>query len=355
MENKDIQNIVYKNNIAGFWRRAVAFVIDLLLLALLCYVCGFVFISYLAKIGLFLNHAIGYLIALLYFGVLESGVGGGKTIGKKILKIKVVQANYAFLSLKRSLLRAALFWAPSLLNGVFLPLNIPKLVGITYLIVSIGIIFVLGGAQFYFYIFNQKTRQAVHDLVVGSYVINDKCDRNIALPKIWVGHFIIYPAILCLLTISISVAGLIEWHNIAGPLASLNKDQDELQLISDKIQKLPGVNIVNVSAGISYNSKEKMQHKVLAINIVKNSALVESQKDVLNIIQLVLDNYKNINSYDYIFIKEGYGFDLIFASFYFWSKFTKTVKEWQNEVFKNDSPWIHENKEKFSQRFLRQF
>jgi uncharacterized RDD family membrane protein YckC len=47
---------------------------------------------------------IGFAIALAYFGICKSRIGGGQTLGKRWLDVRVVDAHDQLLSLPRSLL-----------------------------------------------------------------------------------------------------------------------------------------------------------------------------------------------------------------------------------------------------------
>src|SRR5947209_7482134 len=59
------------------------------------------------------------------------------------------------------------------------------------------IILAIGAAIFYLIAFNAKTRQSVHDLVVGSYVVR-LGSETVDKPKIWGGHYAVVALILVL-------------------------------------------------------------------------------------------------------------------------------------------------------------
>ncbi len=86
--------------------------------------------------------------------------------------MRVVDANDQLLSLPRSLLRYAVLGIPFFANN--LPVS-PTAVMSTLLGYLLALV-VFGGmfATTYLYIFNRRTRQSLHDLVVGSYV--ERCD-----------------------------------------------------------------------------------------------------------------------------------------------------------------------------------
>jgi uncharacterized RDD family membrane protein YckC len=152
--------------IAGFWRRALAVVLDIAILALPLIILGFTFEDQAFSLGPW-GRLIGYGIMLLYWGCLTSKLGKGQTIGKKIMKIAVVDSQGNYLPLGKALLRALLLVLMGLLNGW----NFPY--GQNPIVVVISSTFVFGGglAVGYGLIFNRKTRQGIHDLCVKSYVV----------------------------------------------------------------------------------------------------------------------------------------------------------------------------------------
>lgn len=153
--------------IAGFWKRLLALIIDSLLLGAVGFLLGLMFFDQFARLGGW-GRLVGFIIALLYFGVFNSSIGKGQTIGKRITSIKVVDREGQFLSPQKSFLRSTILEVPFFLNGAL----IPPSVLISPLGVLVGlIIFGIGGAIIYLYIFNRRTRQSLHDLAAGSFVI----------------------------------------------------------------------------------------------------------------------------------------------------------------------------------------
>src|SRR5690348_14117245 len=74
--------------IAGFWRRLAAFVVDALILGVPAMLLGFAMFDWAASLGQ-AGRLIGFVVALLYFGLLNSRLGGGQTLGKRLLGIRV--------------------------------------------------------------------------------------------------------------------------------------------------------------------------------------------------------------------------------------------------------------------------
>ena len=89
--------------VAGFWRRPIAFLIDYLIVGLIGMLLGMLFYDWLVSLGP-LARFIGLAIALAYFGVLNSEIGHGQTVAKRLLRIKVVGVDNECSGLGASLL-----------------------------------------------------------------------------------------------------------------------------------------------------------------------------------------------------------------------------------------------------------
>ena len=70
--------------IAGFWRRAGAGIADLIVLVLVGFAIGFVAEDFLARLGQW-GVVVGIVIGVTYFGVMNSAMGNGQTLGKRLL------------------------------------------------------------------------------------------------------------------------------------------------------------------------------------------------------------------------------------------------------------------------------
>ena len=91
--------------IAGFWRRFLAFVLDGLVLGIPVTVMGFIFRDFAFYLGPW-GRLIGFGIIFLYWSYSNSILRNGQTIGKQLMKITVVDRNGAYLSPGKTMLRA---------------------------------------------------------------------------------------------------------------------------------------------------------------------------------------------------------------------------------------------------------
>ncbi len=185
--------------VAGFWRRVAAFFIDGLILGIVGQIIGWSASSFWFNIGP--NGSIlGLIIVLLYFGILNSKLGNGQTVGKRLLKTAVRDKNNKPISLKRSLLRISILAFPALLNGWALP-------GLDTIILDLlfGIIvFGVGAAIVYTMIFNRGSRQGIHDLICKTYVVHLKAEGIEAFPVTARKHWIVSAVLVAISVIVVS-------------------------------------------------------------------------------------------------------------------------------------------------------
>jgi uncharacterized RDD family membrane protein YckC len=190
--------------IAGFWRRIGAFFIDVILLGIIGQVIGLLLYGALTRMGA-PARLIGFVIALAYFGIFNSYLGKGQTLANRWLGIRVVDAHGQPLSLPLSLLRYTVLGVPFFLNG--LPLPMPLLM--SPIIGTLLAVLVFGGgfAIIYLYLFNRRTRQSLHDLVVGSYVVRVQPEANqVHFATVWRGHLVV-TSVIILLTLAAPIVG----------------------------------------------------------------------------------------------------------------------------------------------------
>lgn len=168
-----------KSPIAGFWRRMLAALIDLCILALPLIGIGFFLVRDFAfSLGPW-GRLIGIALMILYFGLGNSSLTAGQTIGKRLTKIAVVDNTGKYLSINRSIWRSVILTFILMIRDWKLPLFQSPLLKLALQAIFSG----LALALFYGVIFNRVTRQTIHDLLVGSYVV-----EQIQLPEVSLQH-----------------------------------------------------------------------------------------------------------------------------------------------------------------------
>ena len=183
------------SHIAGFWRRLFAFILDVLVLGVFGACLGLVSYDYLASVGGW-GRILGFVIALTYLGVMNSRIFGGRTLGKMAMKIKVVSSNGAPLNVVTSFCRSGIICVPYFLNGA--PFYVDLLRSWFGIVLTL-LVFGVGLSIVYLFIFNRRTRQSLHDLAVGSYVVKTEAGTApLLLGAPWRGHFVVVAVIMIL-------------------------------------------------------------------------------------------------------------------------------------------------------------
>jgi uncharacterized RDD family membrane protein YckC len=188
--------------IAGFWRRLIAFGIDSLLIGAVGAVLGVFFSSFFQSLGSW-GPLLGFAIALPYFGLLNSSIGHGQTLGKRLMQIRVVDKDGQPISTLDSFARYAILGSPWFLSTNMLPSSF----GESWIGSEVGVF--LGALQvivIYLYVFNRHTRQSLHDLVVGTYVVESVTFGAVEAPLVWKGHVYVAAALALALLVVVPLA-----------------------------------------------------------------------------------------------------------------------------------------------------
>jgi uncharacterized RDD family membrane protein YckC len=189
-------------SLAGFWRRLGAFAVDWAILALGGYVLGQLLFDQLAWLGGW-DRLVGFVAATLYFGLLDSGRFGASTPGKRALGLRVVDTAGRVVSLPRSFLRAAVLVAPILFSGTILVMSDASYGERA----ASGLMGGLAIASLYMVAFNRSTRQGLHDLTSGAFVVRGRASRQaMSGLTLWRAHLAI-AAIFVVIGVPISMAG----------------------------------------------------------------------------------------------------------------------------------------------------
>lgn len=180
VKNTDLEGVSRHSElqIATFGRRIAADILDFGLLFALYIFLGWAFADYFYSIGPG-GRIFSAGIGVFYFGFFGSRHGGGQTLGKRMVKIAVVDANGQLLLKRRSFTRAAILFAILTVNGW----AIPPLTTTTFGLFIQGTLFI-GGllATAYNYLFNVDTRQAPHDLIVDAYIARKPPKNGLPAP-----------------------------------------------------------------------------------------------------------------------------------------------------------------------------
>ncbi|ACG74885.1 RDD domain containing protein [Anaeromyxobacter sp. K] len=219
---------------AGLWRRLGAWLVDTLVLAAIGFPLGLLLGERFAPVGT-PARLIGLLVAVPYLGILGSEIGNGQTLGKRLLRLRVVDTDGRCLPASRAFVRAVLLSLPGMINGVTFRLAGPVAVAAAW--VAGVLVLGLGGATLGTVLLNRPTRQGLHDLLVGSYVVEaGSVDlpvpaRSTRRPKIasavWIG------------LVAAGASAMVVW----GPGLTANELPPAL---FQRVGSIPGVNSLQV-------------------------------------------------------------------------------------------------------------
>jgi uncharacterized RDD family membrane protein YckC len=315
-------------SIGGFWRRFLAFVVDGLILYLVGRTIGAALFNTLSQMGPW-GMLVGFCIALVYFALLDSRIGNGQTVGKRLLKLRVVDTQGNAISFWKSLARYTVFAAPHFISKLGLPASrTPWIVPFVIFIVAVGV----GGSTLYLLIFNRHTRQGLHDLIVGSYVVKTGNTGPVETEPIWDMHWRVLRWLLTLLlflSLSIGIMGY-KLEN-SGPVS---QRQQDLKLIEqlDRVQvaRVQNFKPLRWSGFMPKNPLATKHALVITVWWTGESGGREAFAD--RVAKLTLQNDPKVQDQDMLRIVIARGYYLGIASGGDSQTFTHTPTEWSQRV-----------------------
>ena len=313
--------------ISGFWRRLLALILDSFVLGLVGVILGLFLFDFFSQLGGW-GRLFGFCIALIYFGLLNSTIGKGQTIGKRIMRIEVVDRVGNNISIGRSFLRYTVLGAPFFLNQLMISPTV--LISVIGYIIGI-IIFGFGGAIVYLYIFNRRTRQSLHDLATGTFVVKTLPKGEISPVSIWRLHLI---AIASWFFIVIGVSLVIPHFAQKGIFP-------ELITIVQSIHSSGKVHMATVFVGKSWRitGEEKWENTYIHSNAIWKGQPDNYEIAAGEIASIILNEYSDVLNKDVLGITVTYGYDIGIASAWKRQYIQHSPQEWQEILGKNeDSP-----------------
>ncbi len=294
--------------ISSFWRRIGALLIDTLLLGIFGYVLGLALESTFVLLGGW-GRLVGFTIALIYFGIMNSSIAGGQTLGKKALKVRVVDSSNTPIGIGKSTLRYIILATPFSLNGA----QFSNEAMLSYLIYPLALI-VFGGlfSIIYLYIFNRITRQSLHDLAVGTFVVNADVEKQ-EIGKVWNVHIII---VVLLFVVAAIVPAF------TAQLAQSEPFKEMLSVQSELLNE-PNVTYATITTNTTTFSSIKEGTKTttyVSSQVFLGNSNVSDAKFARQLASTVIANYPDAINKDTIQIILTYGYDIGIASK--WSSYT---------------------------------
>lgn len=287
-----------QNWIANFWRRIGALFIDTLILGLIGFISGLALESTFVQIGGW-GRFIGFVIALAYFGVMNSKLFEGQTIGKKLLNLRVVDSENQTVSLGRSILRYIVLSTPFSLNGA----QFSNEAMLSFLMYPLSLI-IFGGlfSIIYLYIFNRVTRQSLHDLAVGTFVVNANIEKQ-EVGKVWKPHLIVVAVFL----VAAAIVPV-----FTGKLAE-NVVFKDMLAVQSALSSHPGVTYATITTSTKTSSSVNEVAKITTYVSAQVFLLSNNVSDVdfaRKLATIVVKNYPEAKEKSALRIILTYGYDI---------------------------------------------
>jgi len=310
----DAINQAPQSTICGFWQRIWAILIDMIMLCILGAISGYFLEDFYVSLGQW-GILIGLAVFLIYFGLLNGPVGKGQTLGKKLLKIRVVTKQGTAPSLAVSSLRAGIFSILFIFNGFNLTPS-----PISFYLVTISFIIELGFKYgfIYFYLFNRKTRQSLHDLICHTYVVKTEPSGTVNTTKIANIHYIVYASFLVLLT-----AGS---FNIFTDICGSNSTVP-YQAITKQIQTTTNTQPISLREVHYVTSNRSVRNFISTMVRTKDKSNLNPEI-THKIAKIILNTFPNADKKDSIEVTVYYGYDIGIARSYKKYSDKKTPAEW---------------------------
>lgn len=305
--------------ISGFWRRLLASIIDSLLLGLAGMACGLFLFDQFASLGGW-GRLLGFFVALTYFGVLNSAIGAGQTLGKRVMKIEVVNRAGRHISLGRSSLRYVILGTPVFLNGAL----IPSAVIMSPIGSVIGfIVFGFSGAIVYLYVFNRRTRQSLHDLVVGSFVTRTSPPGEV-VGSVWKPHTAVVGVwFLAVVVFTVDFTGLRRKGSLP-----------ELDNVQSAIQAAYQVRHAAVAVGRSgrIGGGPRTVTTYFRADVLWKHKPPDRETASRLVASIMLDEYPKAMDKDVLVVRVSYGYDIGIARLRKSYSSSHSPSEWQQMV-----------------------
>ena len=218
---------------SGFWARLFAWVVDTIALALVCYLVGWLAIDQVTSWGSN-GRAFGLALGVVYFTITASGLAGGRSIGMRMLGLRVSGLNGRPLGLPAAFGRAILLVGPMMLNGWNFSVENATL-GDVLGVVAITAVFGVSLAQIYLMLFNRPTRRLVHDLAFGAVVVRADA-KDFVVPPARVHLIVASVIILAAFSLALAAPAMLQaW------MPGLREAVSPAQKVVDAVSSLPEI------------------------------------------------------------------------------------------------------------------
>lgn len=296
-QDEPSNDVVDASTVVVFWKRIGAYFLDTaIILKIAGVLIGAAGASLWFEIGGY-GIIIGAVVYLLYFGLMNSVLCKGQTIGKKLFAVKVVDRNNEYLPVGKSFLRALIFvicvYAVGAFSGAMVTVlpeyhmfDIKNVLPLTILL-FLYFVFVL------IFLFN-KNRQTLHDFSVKSFVVSKENIKKLYPDK----------TDSTVIIVSVIVALLFSVPILAGSVAAKNIFEKKT-VFPDKLAKELNLDVFsyaqygekdNKNLGIVIRTKD-IDNQELADKVGNYILLMSDKASSSENINVTLKNNYNIGIY----------------------------------------------------------
>ncbi len=259
---------------AGFWIRFAADVIDMIVLWILACALSIPLESWFMQLGQ--NGVwVGLLISIAYFVPLQSRFGNGQSLGKRLLKIQVLDLDGRPLSLGKSFVRyitIAFVAYAGIIMGIadLLPYASVSLAA-TFLL---GVLWIVAAFGCYLLIPFHPLKRGLHDLLAGSVVVyRNRFDATVLAarnnPRKVRRAYIIASSAAALVLILGALGAVYLWN--AAPIPSLLRIRTNLHATGK-------FRAISVSHNVFRNSNETVRSLIVQAHV--NAPLSSKPEDL---------------------------------------------------------------------------
>ncbi len=305
----------------------MALLYDTIILVVIGYSLAFLIEDFLVSIGNY-GLLVGFVIQATYFTICNSKLTKGQTVGKYIMNIQVVDINGNTIGVGKSFLRTLILSLPYFAFGFTVNVVVSALQTIIQSSMAIGVVVI--------YIFNKQTRQSLHDLIAGTFVATTaRNEEPVPLPRVTKTPFYVFGGLVTLVTIFTVFIAI--WRAPNPNVLSTYSKVSEINGVI-KAAVIENTTIFNGSKTLSYNANIWVQD--LPDNL-------ENDKIVREVVQIILNNATNINSFDVISISVTRGFNIGIAGWSSTKSVWKSPNQWREILQEKDSlvSYIRQNNE----------
>jgi len=320
-----IDQLTPDREIGSLWRRIVAIVIDSIIVGIAGTLVALPFFDTFSRLGAW-GRLVGFCLALPYFVLLNSRIGNGQTLGKRVMHLQVVDRRGEPISVLKSFVRYFVLSVPFFLNKLTLPITRTPEV-IAYLL---GLaVFGLPAITIYLVLFNRRTRQGIHDLAAGSYVADADKSGALAVLPIWKGHWAVLGTLFVLGVIGAKVLE-----------AKLMRLADFPAMFADArvVENMDHVQSAGVSDLTWTSSSSGEKKRIYVVSVFWSGTQNEEERFARQVASRILENNPRVADRDLLRIVVVRGYDLGIATAQRSDPFEDSPAGWKAKLQRQSQP-----------------